>query len=130
MDPREVAEPVLQELLGAHAVLPAQFWGDNEGPMRLRGERALMWAVLADGIDCYRRNAHGASVRQRTEFKEAESWVLCTDWDSPFSFTNLCETFGNVPAGVRQALEHWRDNSRRHALRRQRFRPVTLHAAA
>ena len=129
MDPREGAEPVLQELLSAHAVLPEQFWGENNGPMRLRGERALMWAVLSDGIECYRRNAHGTSVRQRTEFKEAESWVLRTDWDSPFSFMNLCETFGYNPLGIRQALERWRSDSRRKAMRRQRFRPITLHAA-
>jgi hypothetical protein len=125
MDVRELAEPVLRELLGATAVLPEQF-GD-QGPGRPCGERALMWAVLADGIECYRRNAHPASMQQEMEFEDAERWVWSTDWDWPFSFVNLCEAFGFDPAAVRQALQSWR--RRRRALRRQRFRHSALRAA-
>ena len=129
MDPREGSEGVLAELLGADAVLPEQFWSFQDGTTHLSGERALMWAVFADGIDAYRRNAHATSLRQRTEFKEAEGWVLSTDWDWPFSFVNLCETFGFSPFGVRQALESFKGQRPHGRFRRQRFRPVTLHAA-
>jgi hypothetical protein len=128
MDPREGSEGVLQELLSADSVLPEQFWTFGEVTTHLSGERALMWAVFADGIEAYRRNAHGTSLRQRTEFKEAEGWVFSTDWDWPFSFVNLCETFGFSPGGVRQALENWK-SQRSQRFRRQRFRAVTLHAA-
>ena len=99
MDSSDLTEPVLQYLLGADSVLPEQFWASHEETTYLSGERALMWAVFADGIDTYRRNAHGKSLRQRTEFKEAEHWMLTTDWDWPFSFVNLCETFGFNPQG-------------------------------
>ncbi|MFI5396759.1 MAG: hypothetical protein ACHQ9S_14585 [Candidatus Binatia bacterium] len=129
MDPREIAEPVLQELLGAYAVLPEQFWAQEGGTRHACGERALMWAVLADGIDCYRRNAHPTSALQRTEFADAERWVLDTDWDWPFSFVNLCETFGLDPAGVRHALRCWRNRPRHEAYRRQRYRSGALRAA-
>jgi hypothetical protein len=129
MDPREGSEGVLAELLGADAVLPEQFWNVQDGTTHLSGERGLMWAVFADGIDTYRRNAHGTSLRQRTEFKEAEGWVLSTDWDWPFSFVNLCETFGFNPCGVRDALEAFKSQRTNGRFRRQRFRPVTLHAA-
>ena len=125
MDVRELAEPVIQELLGATAVLPEQFW--TQGPGHPRGERALMWAVFADGIECYRRNARPTSLQQEIEFGEAERWVWSTDWDWPFSFVNLCEAFGFDPAGVRQALLSWR--GRRSAFRRQRFRHSALRAA-
>lgn len=129
MDPGELTEPVLQYLLGADSVLPEQFWTPQEETRYLSGERALMWAVFADGIDTYRRNAHGRSLRQRAEFKEAEHWMLTTDWDWPFSFVNLCETFGFNPQGVRDELQRWKQQCNRSAFRRQRFRPVTLHAA-
>jgi hypothetical protein len=125
MDARELAEPVLKELLGATAVLPEQF--ETQGRAHPCGERALMWAVFADGIECYRRNAHPTSVQQGIEFEEARRWVWSTDWDWPFSFVNLCEAFGFDPAGVRQALESWRQ--RRNAFRRQRFRHSALRAA-
>ena len=129
MDPREIAEPVLRELLGAHAVLPEQFWVQDAGAAHPCGERALMWAVLADGIDCYRRNAHPTSVQEQADFDEAERWVFVTDWEWPFSFVNLCEAFGFDPAGVRCALQRWRDQQRHSAFRRQRFRQGALRAA-
>jgi hypothetical protein len=129
MDPRELAEPVLQDLLAADTVLPEQFWNLDHGSMHLSGEHGLMWAVLADGIDCYRRNAHAASTQQCLEFRDAEEWIFRTDWDWPFSFVNLCEMFGFDPAGVRRALQEHRDSRKPAAARRQRFRPVTLNAA-
>ncbi len=126
MDPRQVAEPVLQELLGASAVLPEQFWPRERGG-QLSAERALMWAVLADGIDCYRRNAHPVTVQQQLDFEDAERWVLRTDWEWPFSFVNLCTTFGFDPKAVREALAEWRE--RHGSARRQRFRHGALRAA-
>ncbi|HEX7406684.1 MAG TPA: hypothetical protein VF515_03430 [Candidatus Binatia bacterium] len=125
----ETAESAVQELLGAHAVLPEQFWTQQGGPRRACGERALMWAVLADGIDCYRRNAPPTSALRQMEFEEAERWVLDTDWDWPFSFVNLCETFGLDPAGVRHALRCWRNREHHEAYRRQRYRSGALRAA-
>jgi hypothetical protein len=128
MDPRELAEPVLRDLLAADTVLPEQFWSSLHGATHLSGEHALMWAVLADGIECYRRNAHATSAQQRLEFRDAEAWIARTDWDWPFSFVNLCEMFGFDPAGVRRALQRHRDR-KPGTFRRQRFRPVTLNAA-
>ena len=129
MDPRELAEPVVQDLLAADTVLPEQFWNRQHGSTHLSGEYALMWAVLADGVECYRRNAHATSPQQRLEFRDAEAWMSRTDWDWPFSFVNLCEMFGFDPAGVRFALRGHRDSRNSPAMRRQRFRPVTLNAA-
>jgi hypothetical protein len=120
---------VVEHLLAADRVLPEQFWKSEFGSTHLSGERALMWAVFADGIDSYRRNAGSTSIHRRIEFREAQSWLWSTDWDWPFSFVNLCEVFGFDPEGVRCALLRWRLEQTRHSLRRQRFRPVTQHAA-
>ena len=129
MDPRELADPVVQDLLAADTVLPAQFWHREHGSTHSSGECALMWAVLADRIECYRRNAHATAPQQCLEFRDAEAWISRTDWDWPFSFVNLCEMFGFDPAGVRFALREHRDSHNSPAIRRQRFRPVTLNAA-
>ncbi len=129
MDSVEVTERALQDLLGADCVLPEQFWTSQRRVAYRTGERALMWAVFADGIDAFRRNAHARSLRRRAEFKEALQWMLSTDWDWPFSFVNLCETFGFDPQGVRRKLRLWKQEHHPRPFRRQRFRPVTLHAA-
>lgn len=88
-----------------------------------------MWAVLADGIDCYRRNAQATSIQRQIEFREAESWIFRTDWNWPFSFVNLCEAFGFDPRGVRRALVQGACPTTARVFRRQRFRPMALHAA-
>ena len=129
MNPNEQTGRAVQDLLAADAVLPEQFWHMDEGASELSGERALMWAVFADGIECYRRTAHANSMQHRAEFAEAECWVFTTDWDWPFSFVNLCEIFSFDPEAVRRALRAWKRAGRDAALRRQRFRPITLHAA-
>lgn len=129
MDPRDNTGPGAQELLSAHSVLPEQFWDVRRGHAADGGERALMWAVLADGIDCYQRNARATSAQQRLEFLEAERWIFRTDWDWPFSFVNLCELFGLEPRGVRQALVRGNQERTVTTSPRQRFRPVALHAA-
>lgn len=129
MDTRDFAERAVQGLLGADAVMPEQFWTSGDATVRLSGEQALMWAVLADGIESYRRYAHATSTLRREEFAEAERWVMSTDWDWPFSFVNLCGVFGLDPGAVREALVRWKHQAARGALRRQRFRPATLRAA-
>lgn len=128
MDPCEIAGPVLRELLSAHAVLPEQFWDMHSSCGHASGERALMWAVLADGINSYRRNARMTSAQRLADFREAESWIFRTDWNWPFSFVNLCETFGFDPNGVRRALRRCQRTAPR-PFRRQRFRPTVLRAA-
>ena len=129
MDVRDYSEPALQELLGANAVFPEQFWTADLDTTNRSGERALMWAVFADGIEAYRRTADATTAQRRLEFLEAESWMMRNDTEWPYSFVNLCEAFGFNPAGVRCALKRWRRDQARAALRRQRFRPVTLRAA-
>jgi hypothetical protein len=123
-------ESLLHDLFGPDFVIPEQFYGPDDNALRLSGERALMWAVFADGIDAYRRNVRQLSRRERIEFREAERWIVATNWEWAFSFVNLCEVFGFNPAAVRRALRAWRQGHMAAPLRRQRFRPVTLHAAA
>lgn len=122
-------ESLLHDLFGPDFVIPEQFYGPDDNALRLSGERALMWAVFADGIDAYRRNACQLTRRERIEFREAERWILTTNWEWAFSFVNLCEVFGFSPAAVRASLRMWKQGQAA-PFRRQRFRPVTLHAAA
>ena len=121
-------ESLLHELFGPDFVLPEQFYACDDNATRLSGERALMWAVFADGIECYRRSMRQATRRERFDFREAERWIMKNEWGWAFSFVNLCEMFGFNPAAVRAALRKRPDDAMDS--RRQRFRPITLHAAA
>ncbi len=61
------------------------------------GTKALMLAVLEDGIQTYLRE----DLRPR---EEAERWVVSRRHGSAFSFVVLCETLGFEPSAVRKAL--------------------------
>lgn len=121
-------ETYLQDIFGPDLVLPAQFFPERPGASALSGERALMWAVLVDGIEVFRRTAHSRLERDREEFVETAEWLVATDWESVFSFVNLCETFGFDPMPLRRALLHW-EASGDDVGPKQRFRPVALRAA-
>src|SRR5881628_3184543 len=92
-------ESYLQNLFGADLVLPEQFYSSRPSESALSGERALMWAVFVDGIECFRRTA--SSGRKTEEFRETDEWLRAEDWDSVFSFVNLCEVFGFDPQSLR-----------------------------
>jgi hypothetical protein len=73
--------------------------GTSCGP--LTGIKALMLAVLENGIACYL----SAAPRLRTE---AEYWIGTRADRSPFSFAVVCETLALEPDAVRSALQRLR----------------------
>jgi hypothetical protein len=67
----------------------------------LTGIKALMLAVLENGIACYL----SATPRLRAE---AEYWIGTRADSSPFSFAVVCETLALEPDAVRSALQRLR----------------------
>jgi hypothetical protein len=65
------------------------------------GTKALMLAVLEDGIRSYLSRAKGAA-------DEAELWVNSGRRRSPFSFVVVCETLNLNPDAVRRVLREMR----------------------
>lgn len=67
----------------------------------LNGTKALLLAVLEDGIRSYLSPVHDIRT-------EAEYWVGSRRARSPFCFVVICETLGLEPSAVRRALERLR----------------------
>src|SRR2546426_2431102 len=65
---------------------------------QLTGTKALMLAVLEDGIRSYLGNA-------KIIAQEAEFWVHSHRRQSPFSFVVVCEMLGLDPDAVRKTLK-------------------------
>jgi len=70
--------------------------------------RALMLAVLEDGITCFQCYFFKPSRRNEKLFLEAEEWISSND-DDVFSFNNICETLGLSPSRLRKGLEGWKE---------------------
>ena len=73
---------------------------------QLTGTRALMLAVLEDGIRCYLGNA-------RITAQEAEFWIFSAPprIRSPFSFAVICEMLGLDPGAVRTTLKRMKKDN-------------------
>lgn len=69
--------------------------------------RALMLAVLEDGIACIQNYFLNPSQSSERLFCEAEKWINSND-DGVFSFNNICETLGLHPGRLRKGLEQWK----------------------
>jgi hypothetical protein len=116
----EQAEASVSNLFSPDVLLPAQFYRDST-TTQLSGERALQWAVFADGIDSYRRLARGKSRSAKRELARLRVWAMRSDWDWLYSFVNLCTAFGFDPNAVRRALARMEEEAGQ-PLRRRRFR--------
>jgi len=97
----------LADLFAPDIVLPEQFFEGARRDSYISGEKALMLAVLEDGIRCFQEHLRNPRSNPRLLSREAEDWIRAVDYDWPFSFNNVCETLGispfgsaSVPAGV------------------------------
>jgi len=90
--------------------------GESRAAHGCTGTKALMLAVLEDGINSY-FNGKG---RTRAE---AEHWIATTRRRSPFSFAVVCETLGLEPQAVRGALSRMRETRTAPQRSARRVRP-------
>ena len=66
--------------------------GNEELDGRLpAAETALMRAVFEDAILCYIGRGRRRRIDARILAREADYWFRCEDWESPFSFNNVCQ---------------------------------------
>ena len=71
---------------------------------QLTGTKALMLAVLEDGIRSY---LSGSKIVAN----EAEFWILSQRRHSPFSFVVVCEMLGLDPGAVRKTLRRMKSEN-------------------
>jgi len=71
---------------------------------QLTGTKALMLAVLEDGIRSYLGSARGIA-------QDAEYWIYTHRRHSPFSFVVVCEILGLDANAVRKTLKRMKDEN-------------------
>jgi hypothetical protein len=98
------------EPFGPDVILPEQFYEPQNGLEHISGEKALMLAVLEDGIRCFQEHLKNPRVRPRLLARQAEKWIRSPDWDWPFSFNNVCESLALNPECLRARLLAPREN--------------------
>ena len=85
------------------AVLPTQLLAPR--PHKPPPEKALMIAVLADAIDCFRKHRFATRRAERKLFEEVDEWLATEEPTSLFSFGNICDVLGIDRARLRRTLQ-------------------------
>jgi len=67
-------------------------------------ELALMLAILEDAVACYRMTLKRPRQNPEILARQAEFWFRLDDWDSPFSFNNICEALQLDPVATREKI--------------------------
>jgi hypothetical protein len=75
-------------------------------------ERDLMLAILEEALNDYQRCFSDRDKKGRKLFSDARAWIMNTDSEWIFSFTNCCEALGVQPDYLRQGLRLWRKAKR------------------
>ncbi len=91
----------LADLFAPDVILPEQFFEGARRDSQASGEKALMLAVLEDGIRCFQEHLRNPRSNPRLLSQQAEAWIRAVDYEWPFSFNNVCETLGIDPSALR-----------------------------
>ena len=76
----------------------------NEQALQWTPELALMLAILEDAVACYRMTLKRPRQKPEILARQAEFWFRLDDWDSPFSFNNICEALRLDPVATREKI--------------------------
>jgi hypothetical protein len=101
--------PSLLEYLSPDLTLPEQYFERQRNDDGMGAERALMYAVLKDGIRSFYKHVGATRRKYRKISAEAEEWLMDDDWNYPFSFRVICDTLGIDADCLRQRLLSWKD---------------------
>lgn len=94
---------------------------DGEAGYARGPERALMSALLFDGIQAYMSYAECSGRAQRSRFREAFNWVHCKGNEYVFSFENVCEGLGIDATFLRYGLLNAFNSKRQWKKARRNF---------
>ncbi len=101
--------PSLLDYLSPDLTLPEQYFAQQENDDGMGAEKALMYAVLKDGIRCFYKHVGATRRKYRKMSDEAEEWLMDDTWDYPFSFEVICDTLGIDGECLRAKLLAWKE---------------------
>jgi len=100
---KEIKADPLREVL-PEAIRSGQYYGTAS----LQSERALMIAVLENGVRYYLQYARARDAKGRRKFTEAEKWIRSRDVRMLFAFETICTVLGLDSDSVRRNLRRRR----------------------
>lgn len=85
-------------------------------------EERLMFAVLADAVECFQKYLGAQRRRCRNLFNDADAWITNKDSKDLYSFEHVCEALDISASYLRLGLNQWRIDHESSRGSRQRIR--------
>ena len=85
-------------------VVGEKLYGNQRKHGSISSERDLMFAILADAIDCYWKYAGARDGRGIKLYQDARRWLFDDDEAETFSFVNVCDALSFDPAYIRRGV--------------------------
>lgn len=101
--------PSLMDYVAPDLTTPEQYFSNQACDDGMGPERALMYAVLKDGIRSFYKNVGATRRKYKKIYAEADEWLSEDCWEDPFSFRVICDTLGIDSDCLRSRLFAWRD---------------------
>jgi hypothetical protein len=106
-------EDRIASLFQPDALLGDQYLENYRRTIPLEPEKALLLAVLEDGVRCFQDNILPRNRKKQMLFEEAQEWLFSDDSDWLFSFVSICAVLGLDPSYIRRGLRQWQERARR-----------------
>jgi hypothetical protein len=113
-------EERLSSLFQPDTLLSEEYFGNYRRRVPLEPEKALMLAVLEDGVSSFQENLFAETGKKRALFDEAREWLFNDGFEHVFSFSSICSTLGLNPGYIRRGLKRWEEQTRETAKKQKR----------
>jgi len=105
-------EDRLSSLFQPDTLLAEEYFRNYRRRVPLEPEKALMLAVLEDGVRSFQENIFAENGKKRALLDEAREWLFNDGFEHVFSFSSICSTLGLNPGYIRRGLTRWEDQTR------------------
>ena len=106
------AEDRLSPLFQPDTLMSDEYFANYRRRIPLEPEKALLLAVLEDGIRTFQDNIFSETGKKRALLDEAREWLFTEGFEHVFSFNSVCSSLGLDPGYIRRGLKRWEEHAR------------------
>lgn len=113
------SEDRVSPLFQPDTLMSDEYFANYRRRIPLEPEKALLLAVLEDGVRTFQDNIFAETGKKRALLDEAREWLFTDDFEHVFSFNSVCSSLGLDPGYIRRGLKRWEEHARAATRKKQ-----------
>lgn len=113
------AEDRVSPLFQPDTLMSDEYFANYRRRIPLEPEKALLLAVLEDGVRTFQDNLFAETGKKRALLDEAREWLFSDGFEHVFSFNSVCSSLGLDPGYIRRGLKRWEEHTRAATRKKQ-----------